>query len=204
MLLGGVPGISGYEFLIKGNLASNFGAGAGPVFNDENIFINVANSLVQGNPTAAAAFNTLAAGTTLADKITSLYTKIIPASKQSADGLAFLIRPDGLKFYQDVARERGITAENGPAVTALASLLKIAVDGKSGIGNPVSDLIATIADGSAGLPTTSQVVLPIETIDGTRFDADDAPDAMPGFSGPAPAPVPVIGLAEASYEAAGF
>ncbi len=204
VLLGGVPGISGYEFLIKGNLASNFGAGAGPVFNDENIFINVANSLVQGNPTAAAAFNTLAAGATLADKITSLYTKIIPAAKQNADGLAFLIRPDGLKFYQDVARERGITAENGPAVTALASLLKIAVDGKSGIGNPVSDLIATIADGSAGLPATSQVVLPIETIDGIRFDADDAPDAMPGFSGPAPAPVPVIGLAEASYEAAGF
>ncbi len=92
-------------------------------------------------------------------------------------------RPDGLKFYQDVARERGITAENGPAVTALASLLKIAVDGKNGIGNPVSDLIASIAEGSAGLPATSQVVLPIETIDGTKFDADDAPDAQPNFLG---------------------
>ncbi len=89
----------------------------------------------------------------------------------------------------------------------MASLLKIAVDGKNGIGNPVSDLIATIADGSAGLPATSQVVLPIETIDGTRFDADDAPDAMPGFSGPAPAPVPLVGLATAAaaaYEPAGL
>ncbi len=97
--------------------------------------------------------------------------------------------------------------ENGAAVTAMASLLKIAVDGKNGIGNPVSDLIATIADGSAGLPATSQVVLPIETIDGTRFDADDAPDAMPGFSGPAPAPVPLVGLATAAaaaYEPAGL
>ncbi len=194
VLLGGVPGISGYEFLIKGNLASNFGAGPGPVFNDENIFINVANSLVQGNPTATAAFNTLAAGATLSEKIASLYAKIIPASKQTPEGVAFLTRPDGLKFYQDVARERGITSENGAAVTAMASLLKIAVDGKNGIGNPVSDLIASIADGSAGLPATSQVVLPIETIDGTKFDADDAPDAMPGFSGPAPAPMALIGV----------
>ncbi len=194
VLLGGVPGISGYEFLIKGNLASNFGAGPGPVFNDENIFINVANSLVQGNPTATAAFNTLASGATLSEKIASLYAKIIPASKQTPEGVAFLTRPDGLKFYQDVARERGITSENGAAVTAMASLLKIAVDGKNGIGNPVSDLIATIADGSAGLPATSQVVLPIETIDGTKFDADDAPDAMPGFSGPAPAPMALIGV----------
>ncbi len=204
ILLGGVPGQAGYEFLIKGNLSTNFGAGAGPVFNDENIFINVANALVQGNPTATATFNTLAAGNTLAEKITSLYTKVIPTAKQSADGLAFITRPDGLKFYQDVARERGITSENGPAVTALASLLKIAVDGKNGIGNPVSDLIASIANGSSTLPATSQVVLPIETIDGTTFDADDAPDAMPGFSGPAPAPVPVIGVAELQFEAAGF
>ena len=195
-LLGGTPAIAGYEFLIKGNVATNFGAGSGANFNDENIFINVANSLVQGNATAAAKFATLAAGTTLSEKITSLYSKIIPAAKQSADGVAFLTRPDGLKFYQDVAKERGITAENGPAVIALASLLKVAVDSKIGIGNPVSDLIASIADGSSGVPATSAAVLPIETVDGTKFDADDAPDAMPGFSGPPPAPLIGIGADE--------
>ena len=194
-LLGGTPGIAGFDFLIKANLSTNFGAGAGPVFNDENIFINVANSLVQGNATAAATFNSLASGATLAEKIASLYSKIIPVAKQTADGVAFLTRPDGLKFYQDVAKERGITAENGPAVVAMASLLKVAVDGKIGIGNPISDLIASIADGSSELPATSQIVLPIETIDGTKFDADDAPDVMPGFTGPAPAPVPLIGWA---------
>ncbi len=204
MLLGGVPGQAGYEFLIKGNLSTNFGAGEGPVFNDENIYINVANALVQGNATATAKFNTLAAGNTLAEKVTSLYKAIIPTAKQSADGLAFITRPDGLKFYEDVARERGITAENGPAVTALASLLKIAVDGKSGIGNPVGDLIASIGDGSSELPATSQVVLPIETVDGTKFDADDAPDAALGFSAPTPVPVPVIGVAELQLEPAGF
>ncbi len=194
ILLGGTPGIAGFEFLIKGNLSTNFGAGAGPVFNDENIFINVANSLVQGNPIASAQFNSLASGATLAEQVASLYAKIIPLAKQTADGLAYLTRPDGLKFYEDVAKERGITAENGPAVVAMASLLKVAVDGKNGIGNPISDLIASIADGSSELPATSQSVLPIETIDGTKFDADDAPDVMPGFSGPTPAPVPLVGV----------
>jgi Ca2+-binding RTX toxin-like protein len=193
-LLGGIPGISGFDFLIKGNLTSNFGASPSAVFNDENVFINVANALVQGNAEATTKFSTLAAGTTLSEKITSLYKSIIPDAKQSADGIAFLTRPDGLKFYQDVAKERGITAENGPAVIALASLLKVAVDGKIGIGNPVSDLIASIADGSSGLPAGSATVLPIETIDGTKFDADDASDALPGFSGLAPAPAPLIGI----------
>ena len=199
-LLGGTPGIAGFDFLIKANLSTNFGAGAGPVFNDENIFINVANSLVQGNATAAATFNSLASGATLAEKIASLYSKIIPVAKQTADGVAFLTRPDGLKFYQDVAKERGITAENGPAVVAMASLLKVAVDGKIGIGNPISDLIASIADGSSELPATSQIVLPIETIDGTKFDADDAPDVMSGFTGPAPAPVILVGIDTMGYD----
>ncbi len=109
-LLGGIPSAGGFEFLIKGNLSTNFGAGAGPVFNDENIFINVANSLVQGNPIASAQFNILASGATLAQQVASLYAKIIPLAKQTPDGLAYLTRPDGLKFYQDVAKERGITA----------------------------------------------------------------------------------------------
>jgi hypothetical protein len=197
-LLGGIPGISGFDFLIKGNLTSNFGASPSAVFNDENVFINVANALVQGNAEATTKFSTLAAGTTLSEKITSLYKSIIPDAKQSADGIAFLTRPDGLKFYQDVAKERGITAENGPAVIALASLLKVAVDGKIGIGNPVSDLIASIADGSSGLPAGSATVLPIETIDGTKFDADDASDVLPGFSGLAPAPAYSIAVSPAA------
>jgi hypothetical protein len=193
-LLGGIPGISGFDFLIKANLTSNFGASPSVVFNDENIFINVVNALVQGNAEATSKFSTLAAGTTLSAKITSLYQSIIPVAKQSADGIAFFTRPDGLKFYQDVAKERGITAENGPAVIALASILKVAVDGKIGIGNPVSDLVASIADGSSGLPAGSATVLQIETIDGTKFDADDASDALPGFSGLAPAPAALIGI----------
>jgi hypothetical protein len=193
-LLGGIPGISGFDFLIKANLTSNFGASPSVVFNDENIFINVVNALVQGNAEATSKFSTLAAGTTLSAKITSLYQSIIPVAKQSADGIAFFTRPDVLKFYQDVAKERGITAENGPAVIALASILKVAVDGKIGIGNPVSDLIASIADGSSGLPAGSATVLQIETIDGTKFDADDDSDALPGFSGLAPAPAALIGI----------
>lgn len=200
ILLGGTPSIAGFDFLIKANLSTNFGAGAGPVFNDENIFINIANSLVQGNQAAAAQFNSLASGATLSEQIASLYSKIIPLEKQSAEGVAYLTRPDGLKFYEDVAKERGITAENGPAVVALASLLKVAVDSKIGIGNPISDLIASIADGSSELPATSPIVLPIETIDGAKFDADDGPDTMPGFAGAVQVSMSLIGIEPASHE----
>ena len=192
VLLGGTPSTGGFDFLIKGNLASNFGAGAGPVFNDENIFINVANALIQGNPQATAKFNVLAAGSTIEAKVGSLYAKIIPTAKQTPEGLAFITRPDGIKFYKDVAIERGITSENGPAVIALASLLKIAVDGKTGVGNAVNDLILSVADGSSELPATSTVVLPIETIDGTKYDADDAPDA----AATTPPPIALMGVAD--------
>ena len=173
-LLGGVPSIAGFSFLINGNLSSNFGAGYGPVFNDENIYINIGNALVQGNAAATTAFNALATGASVAEQVTSIYQAIIPASKQTAEGLAFITRPDGLKFYQDVALERGITTDNGPAIIALASLLKIAVDGKINVGNAVGDLVKSIADGSAALPDTSTLVLPIETVDGTKYDTDDA------------------------------
>ncbi len=197
--LGGVPSKAGFDFLIKGNLATNFGAGSGKAFNDENIYINVVNALVQGNPAAEAKFEDLASGKTLADQITSLYENIIPQTKQTAEGLAFLIRPDGLKFYQDAAKERGIPADKGPAIVAMASILKIAVDGKIGIGNPVNDLVVSIADGSSELPSTSTVLLAIESVDGTKLDADDAPDVMPGFW--AAPPAPIVGVAEMSYDA---
>ncbi len=193
--LGGVPSKAGFDFLIKGNLATNFGAGPGKAFNDENIYINVVNSLVQGNPAAEAKFKDLAAGRTLADQITSLYENIIPQTKQTAEGLAFLIRPDGLKFYQDVAKERGIPADQGPAIVAMASILKIAVDGKIGIGNPVNDLVVSIADGSSELPATSTVLLAIESVDGSKLDADDAPDVMPGFWAASPALTAVADVA---------
>ncbi len=192
VLLGGVPSAAGFEFLIKNNLSTHYGADAGPSFNEENIYINVANALVQGNPNASVRFSELATGRSLGEKIASLYDKVVPLSKQSADGVAFLTRPEGLKFYQDVAAERGITSGNGAAVTALAALLKVAVDAKTGIGNPVDDLLRSLADGSAGLPSSSATVIPIETVDGTRFDGDDLSDAMPGFSVVTPA-VPLIG-----------
>ena len=72
-LLDGVPNKSGYISLINSAIASNFGAGAGVVFNEENIFINLLNNLVHGNTVAAAKFATLSAGATLVEKITSIY-----------------------------------------------------------------------------------------------------------------------------------
>ncbi len=193
-LLGGIPGIAGFEFLINANLSTNFGAEHGPVFNDENIYINVLNALIQGNPAAEAKFNSLASGHTLSEQIASLYEAIIPAGRQTAEGLAFLTRDEGLHFYEEVAEARGITAENGPAIVAMASLLKVAVDSQIGIGNPIGDLIAALADGSSTLPSVSDVLLPIETVDGTKLDGDDDADVMPGFWGPSHPPTPLIGL----------
>ncbi len=96
MLLGGLPNQEGFKFLIESAVSSNFGAGVGTTFNAENIYINLTNNLVQGNTAAKAAFATLATGTTLTQKVTSLYNAIIPVAYQKADGLAFITARTGL------------------------------------------------------------------------------------------------------------
>jgi hypothetical protein len=174
VLQAGVPNEAGFTFLINSAVSTNFGAGAGVVFNQENIFINLVNNLVQGNADAKARFDALATGSSLQEKVTSLYNAIIPASQQSADGLAFITRADGLKFYQDVAAERGVAGTDGAAIVSLASLLKIAVTGDFGIGNAVNDLIKAVAAGNAAIPAGGTTLTPLETADGTAFDADDA------------------------------
>lgn len=174
VLQGGVPNELGFSFLINSAVSTNFGAGTGVVFNQENIFINLVNNLVQGNADAKLRFDALATGSSLQEKVTSLYNTIIPASNQSADGLAFITRPEGLKFYEDVAAERGVAGTDGAAIVSLASLLKIAVSGNYGIGNAVNDLIESVAAGSAAIPENGTTLTPLETADGTAFDADDA------------------------------
>lgn len=175
VLLDGVPNIAGFEFLIENALATNFGAAPGVEFNQENIFINVANALVQGNPTAAANFSALIAGqATLADQVEAIYNALVPLGAQTAEGLAFLTRPEALEFYARVAAERGVAGPDGAAIVAMASILNIAVNADlGGIGDSVNDLMAAIANGSAQLPATGDTFTPIETADGTQFDGDD-------------------------------
>lgn len=172
-LLGGVPNQAGFTTLIKSAVDSNFGAGPGPIFNIENIFINLANNLVQGNTTASATFANLASGATLSAKIGSLYAAIIPAANQSAEGLAFLTGSQQLAFYQAVAAERGVAGTDGAAVVAMAALLNIAVKQDIGVGDDINDLVAAVAAGSAQIPTGGSVFTDIEIADGTAFDADD-------------------------------
>jgi hypothetical protein len=175
ILLGGVPNIAGFEFLIENAVATNFGAGPGVEFNQENIFINVANALVQGNPTAAANFSALIAGqATLADQVEAIYNALVPPGAQSAEGLAFLIRPEALAFYAQVAADRGVAGPDGAAIVAMASILNIAVQADlGGIGDATNDLIAAILNGTAQLPASGDTFTPIETADGTGFDEDD-------------------------------
>ncbi len=174
--LGGVPNQEGFTVLIDNLKATNFGSNnPNIVFNDENVFINVINALVQGNPTAAAAFAAITAGaSSLADKVAAFYDELVPESAQSAEGLAYLTRPEALAFYAQVAAERGVAGPDGAAIVALASMTNVFVKADlAGIGDSVNDLYAAILDGSAVLPATGNTFTPIETADGTKFDADD-------------------------------
>jgi hypothetical protein len=173
ILLGGIPNQAGLKALIGAALSTNFGAWPGPVFNDENIFINLVNNLVQGNPAAKTTFDSLATGSTLAEKIGSLYIEIIPGEARTVDGLAFLTRPEGIAFYQQVAAERGVAGDDGAAIIALASLLRIAVSQHIGIGNAVNDLVKAVAAGSHAIPATGTTFTDIEVADGTQFDSDE-------------------------------
>lgn len=173
-LLNGVPNEAGYAFLINGAISTNFGAGVGIDFNQENKFINLVNNLVQENPTAKAKFDIIATGETLEAKVTALYKVIVPPSEQTDSGLAFITRPAGLKFYRDVAAERGVEGTDGAAIVSLAALLQIAVNGDYGIGNAVNDLLKAVAAGSAAIPATGTALTAIETADGSAFDNDDA------------------------------
>lgn len=172
-LVGGVPNIAGFTFLINANNLANYGAGPGPVFNDENIYINIANALVQDNAVAKAAFDAMSVGATLKDQVESIYKTLIPFANQTAEGLAYIIRPEGLAFYAAVALERGITTANGAAIIAMASILKIAVDEDIGVGDAVNDLIGAVKNDTAVLPDVGDIVTPIEDADGTFYDYDD-------------------------------
>ena len=175
LLLGGVPSVDGFTALINNAISTNFGAGPGVAFNQENVFINVANSLVQGNPTAATAFAGLIGGAaTLQDQVTALYQNLVPAASQTAEGLAFVTRPEALAFYTAVAAERGVAGGNGPAIVAMAAMANVFTEGDvAGHGDSINDLIASIRNNTSMLPQGGDVFTPIETADGTGFDADD-------------------------------
>lgn len=176
-LLGGVPNEGGFIFLINSALATNFGSNSSTVFNVENIYINLINNLAQNNPEATANFNAifsgLGAGATLAQKVTVLYQTQVPADKQSAEGLAFLTRPEALTFYEQVAGERGVTGPHAGAIIAAASLINIVVGSDFGLGDNVNDLYEAVKAGSAALPASGNTLTPINTADGTAFDGDD-------------------------------
>jgi VCBS repeat-containing protein len=174
VLLGGVPTVAGFTFLINRLIVTNYGSNDPAVqFNEENIFINITNALVQGNDAAAERFEILAGGPTdLADQVAALYNALVPESVSSAEGLAFLTRPEALQFYRDVAADRGVAGEDGAAIVALASLLKILVHTDVGPGGEVNDFIASVDNGSAELPASGSAFTPIE-------DAIGLPDTVP-------------------------
>src|ERR1700678_994213 len=89
----GVPSVDGYTFLINNNDATDFGAGAGgPVFNQENVYINSFVNLVTGNTTAASNLAAILGGaTTLSAALTAVYNSMVPTAEQNAAGRAFFL-----------------------------------------------------------------------------------------------------------------
>lgn len=173
VLLGGVPTLDGYEYLINENNSTNFGAGPGVVFNEENIYINTVNSLYQGNPAAAAAFDAILVGAaSIQDKLNAVYNFVVPVAFRSEEGRAyFLSQAD---FYVARAAELDIDGANGFAVVAFAGLTNIAVRSDiPGLGDSINDLLAAVNDGSAQIPQGGPDLTPIETADGATFDGDD-------------------------------
>ncbi len=128
-LIGGVPTQAGLVSLINNAVSTNYGAGEGITFNQENIFINIFNGLVRGNTEARTSFETLI-GTvsTLSDQIGALYRILVPSDKQTAEGLAYLTRPEALAFFVAAANERGVEGTIGAAIVALSALTDIMVD----------------------------------------------------------------------------
>lgn len=193
VLLGGVPNENGFMDLINMSISTNFGSGRGPVFNQENIFINLVNNLVQGNGAARSKFDSIATGSTNAEKIAAIYREIVPSDFQTNDGLDFITRPDAITFYQSAAAERGITGPDAAAIIAMASLLNIAVNSNFGVGNGVNDLYRAVGNGSYDLPKSQNQFTDLERADGDQFDGDDAsltlvagygyPDEVPGLTG---------------------
>ena len=161
-LLGGVPTIDGYTFLINRNNETNFGAGGTTVFNDENIYINTVNALYQDNGAARANFDAIVrTKETPNDKLSLIYDHIIPEDARTDDGRTyFLSQAD---FYTARAGELGIDGANGAAVVAFAALTKIAVDNDTGFGGQINDLIEAVENGTAAIPESGDTFTPIET-----------------------------------------
>ena len=123
-LIGGTPSIDGYTALINANNSSNFGAGAsGPMFNDENVFINTLNALYQGNPAAKTAFDAIVAGAaTSSDKLIKVYNSSSRLSAQSDAGKAYFLSQAA--FYEARAAELGVAGANGAALVGFAALVQ--------------------------------------------------------------------------------
>lgn len=172
MLLGGVPNAAGFVSLIQTNLQTNFGAGQGPNFNTENIFINVVNALYQGNPQARTAFDAIATGGDLGAKLSAIYQALVPAGSQTPAGQAAFAGQQA--FYSARAAELGIAGVDGGAVVGFAALLNIVVrDDLAGIGDKVNDLYAAVVGSISTLPATGTTLTPINQGDGAAFDVDD-------------------------------
>jgi hypothetical protein len=193
LLLGGVPNTEGFVYLITNNIDTNYGSKTvdtdkiiteiGPELNAESIFINVINSLYQGNAGAAARFDEITVGDTLSEKLSSIYQWLIPTASQSQAGLAFFSGEDQATFYSNRANELGLVGDVGAGVIAFASLLNIIVrEDLAGIGDMTNDLYASVVNGISAIPNFGAVLTDIDVANGLTYDADNASNLVARFA----------------------
>lgn len=187
-LLGGVPYSEFFHFRVQDNVVNNYGGlSVVPSGNAEAIYVNVATSLIRDNSVAATAFGGISNGLSLKEMIFNIYGNVVPVGRQSAEGLTYLLRDEAIQFYKDAAQARGLGGDFGAAIVAFGALMNILVETNVGRGNAANDLARSLMDGAWPVPGTNLVLLPLETMDGTIYDADDAAAFVK-----APAPLPAV------------
>jgi hypothetical protein len=182
-----VPSVDGYTFLINNNDATDFGAGAGgPVFNQENVYINSFVNLITGNTTAAANFaTTLGGATTLTAALTAVYNSMVPTVDQTEAGRTFFLSE--ASYYTARAAQVDLTSIVGQAAVGAAALANILVNNNvPGLGQEINQFLGAVANGSAAVPQ-SENFTPIATAIGTG-------ETGGGGTTPPPAPTPTMAL----------
>jgi hypothetical protein len=186
-----VPSVDGYTFLINNNNATDFGANQpgvlGPVFNQENVYINSFVNLITGNTTAAADFAAILGGaTTLPAALTAVYNSMVPVADQNAAGRAFFLSE--ASYYTLRATGDGLTSLVGEAAVAAGALANILVNSNvPGLGQEINQFTIAVANGTAAVPQDGSLFTPILTAigtgSGTTFTLTTGVDVIPGLIG---------------------
>jgi hypothetical protein len=168
----GVPTINGFVNLVTTNDTTDFGSGpGGPVFNQENVFINEFVNLYSGNSVATTTFNNILSGaTTLSAALTAVYDSMVPTTARTAAGLSNFLSE--ASYFTERAAQVGLTSVQGEAIVGAAALANILANGNvPGLGQEIDQFLAAVTAGTAAVPQSGSAFTPILTAIGSSVTA---------------------------------